>query len=101
MLESEHLAGAGEAGLHLIGWNTPFDFGLSEWVDRTGLHPVTCLTTLTRREKDGLLQQNLVLARDLLAAPDVLDVLRVSPARIRGVLEEAEQLCALAPEKGA
>lgn len=82
------------AGLHLIGWNTPFDFGLNNWVDRTGLHPVTCLGALTRKEKDLLLERRIVLARDLLRQPDLLPEIRVAPGRIKSVLEEAEGLCA-------
>lgn len=81
------------AGLHLVGWDMPFDNGLRDWVDRTGLHPLTCLTTLTSHEKEALLQQNTVLARDLPDHPELLTAAGVSPGRIRGILEEAEQLC--------
>lgn len=80
------------AGMHLISWDTPFDFGLRDWVDRTGLHPLTCLTTLSQREKDLLLEKNIVLTRDLLADPGALQALRLPPQRLSGVLEEAEQL---------
>ncbi len=81
------------AGMHLISWDTPFDYGLRDWVDRTGLHPLSCLTTLTRREKEMLLENKIVLTRELLANPAILDILRLAPTRKRGVLEEAEQLC--------
>lgn len=87
------------AGLHLISWDTPFDFGLRDWVDRTGLHPLSCLTTLTRREKESLLENKIVLSKDLLANPDALDILHLSPTRKHGVLEEAEQLCTAPAEK--
>ncbi len=81
------------AGLHLIGWDTPFDYGLRNWIDRTGLHPLTCLTTLTRQEKDHLLENKTVLTRDLLQQPELLDIARISPGRVKGILKEAEQLC--------
>lgn len=87
------------AGLHLISWDTPFDYGLRDWVDRTGLHPLSCLTTLTRREKESLLENKIVLTKELLAHPDMLDMIRLAPARKRGVLEEAEQLCTALTEK--
>lgn len=87
------------AGMHLISWDTPFDYGLRDWVDRTGLHPLSCLTTLTRREKEMLLENKIVLARELLANPAILDILHLAPTRKRGVLEEAEQLCAAPVEK--
>lgn len=87
------------AGLHLISWDTPFDYSLRDWVDRTGLHPLTCLTTLSRREKEQLLENKVVLTKDLLENPAVLEPLRLAQARMRGVLDEAEQLCTAFTEK--
>lgn len=87
------------AGMHLISWDTPFDNSLRDWVDRTGLHPLTCLTTLTRREKEHLLENKVVLTKDLLANPAVLEPLHLAPPRVKGVLEEAEQLCNAFTEK--
>ena len=81
-------------GMHLISWDTPFDAGLRDWVDRTGLHPLTCLTALTRHEKDALLERKIVLARDLLLVPEHLQDLRVPAGRMQGILDEAEKLCA-------
>ncbi len=81
------------SGMHLIGWDTPFDYGLRDWVDRTGLHPLTCLTSLTRHEKNKLLDQRVVLARELLQEPVKLDIADITPGRVRGILKEAEGLC--------
>lgn len=82
------------AGLHLVGWDTPFDNGLRNWVDRTGLHPLTCLTTLTQQEKDLLLRQNIVLTRELMTDSKLLSgVAGVAPGRVKGILEEAGQVC--------
>lgn len=83
----------GCAGLHLIGWNIPFNYALREWVDRTGLHPLTCLTSLTRTEKRLLLDEQVVLARDLSRFPQLLEKVRMAPARQQVALEEVEQLC--------
>ncbi len=81
------------SGMHLIGWDTPYDYGLREWVDRTGLHPLTCLTSLTRHEKNRFLENRVVMARELLAEPTKLDLAEISPGRVRGILKEAEGLC--------
>lgn len=81
------------SGMHLIGWDTPYDYGLREWVDRTGLHPLTCLTSLTRHEKSRLLENRVVMARELLSEPAKLDLAEVPPGRARGILKEAEGLC--------
>lgn len=81
------------SGMHLVGWDTPYDYGLREWVDRTGLHPLTCLTSLTRHEKSRFLENRVVLARELLNEPAKLDLAEISPGRVRGILKEAEGLC--------
>ena len=87
------------AGMHLISWDTPFDYSLRDWVDRTGLHPLTCLTTLTRREKEQLLENKIVLTKDLLADSRALEDLRLTPMRMKFALKEAEQLCSASVEK--
>ena len=81
------------AKMRLVSWSTPGEYGLRDWVDRTGLHPVTCLTSLTRREKDALLEKQVVLVRELLKAPVALTNIGVKQYRIKKVLEEAGQLC--------
>ncbi|MCC6462622.1 MAG: restriction endonuclease [Saprospiraceae bacterium] len=85
------------SGLQLVAWNTPFDFGLADWIDRTGLHPLSCLSSLTQREKDRLLNHHIVLVREILDAPEVLAPLRLAPDRQRAVLQEAESIAALRP----
>lgn len=87
------------AGLHLIGWDTPSDYGLRDWVDRTGLHPLTCLTTLTQQEKNTLLGHDVVLARELLPEPGPLQTLNLSFDRVKHIRDEAEQLCFSKPEE--
>jgi len=53
------------AGLHLLGWDFPAKGSLRELVDEYGIHPLTCLTTLTRQEKQQLLEKNIVLCSEL------------------------------------
>lgn len=87
------------SGLHLVSWNTPTGASLREWIDRSGLHPLTCLTTMTQQEKNRMLERNVVLAGDLVARPDLLERLAgMAPSRINAVVREAEQLCATRPE---
>src|SRR5690606_6702976 len=39
------------AGLNLVSWDFPKKGSLRERIDGSGLHPITCLTTLTKKEK--------------------------------------------------
>ncbi|HUC82580.1 MAG TPA: restriction endonuclease [Flavisolibacter sp.] len=81
------------AGLHLLGWNYPQKNSLNEQIERLGLYPITCLTTLSTKEKQILLNSKIVLCREVCDGPALLKQAGVSELRIQKVLEEAQQLC--------
>ena len=61
-------------------------------VDRFRVYPVTCLTTLTKAEKDQLLILDCITIKDLIQHPDYLKTIELSHNRIINVLKEANQL---------
>jgi hypothetical protein len=81
------------AGLGLISWDFPRGDGLRERVDRAGLHPVTCLTSLSLKEKRRLLDKEIVLCRDLCDKPQVLTEIGIRENKIAKILEEADEIC--------
>lgn len=80
-------------GLKLLGWDYPVKEGLKDLIDRLGLYPITCLTTLTKVEKQLLLDKNIVLCKEISDDVKLLDVAGVNPTRAKRVLEEVEKLC--------
>jgi hypothetical protein len=81
------------AELHMIGWDYPFKNGLREMIDRSGLYPVTCLSTLSAAEKKRLLDDRIVLCRDVVEIMDTLSFANISEKRRRNILEEVKSLC--------
>ncbi len=81
-------------GLHLIGWNYPDGGSLRSMIDQSGLYPVTCLTTMTRVEKQRLLDNKIVLCKEICRNHDLLLLAGVQQSRMRTVLDEAHTLCA-------
>lgn len=81
------------AGLKLLGWDYPAGAALREQIDSLGLYPVTCLTSLTKAEKQYLLGRKIVLCRELLVHKDALDNLHIKPGRLQIILTELEELC--------
>ncbi len=82
------------AGLKMIGWNHPSKGNLQDMIEETGLHPLTCLTTLTKKEKQELLQQGIVLCRDLkVGGGNILRTMKIKEDRIKGILTEMNVLC--------
>jgi len=86
------------AGLQLVSWDYPQGNSLREIIDLTGLHPVTCLTSLTQREKQWLMDNKMVLCRDVLANHKALTDLGIKPNRLKNVIQEAGLLCQTATE---
>lgn len=82
------------SGLYLLGWNHPGKDGLRDRIDRAGLHPVTCLTHLRKKEKQELLQAGTVVVADLQADPRRVERLGLGRERLRQVRSEVEGLVA-------
>ena len=82
------------AGLRMVGWDQPAKGSLKDRIDRSGLYPLTCLSSLNKMEKERLLAKGLVLARDVMQEPTALADARVTPAKMAAALQEAEELCA-------
>ncbi len=81
------------AGLNLVSWDFPKKSSLRERIDGSGLHPVTCLTTLTKKEKQLLLDKGIVLCQELCQNEKLLKEIGVQPAREKKVMEEARLIC--------
>lgn len=79
-------------GLNVLSWSYPAGNGLAQLIDRVGLHPITCLTTLTEGHIKTLLDQGHVLCRDVMKG---LNSLRLTPEEKLRVQQEAVQLCQL------
>ncbi len=80
------------AGLKLLGWDYPIKDSLKDLIDKLGLYPITCLTTLTKIEKQRLLDKKIVLCKEIVDNEKYLVQADVPPARIKVVMEEANQL---------
>lgn len=80
------------AGLNMLGWDYPHNRGLLSLIEETGLHPLTCLTTLPDSEKRMLLDKNIVLCRDI-KTPHLLESYGIGGKRAETVLKEAAHVC--------
>lgn len=79
-------------GMQAIGWSYPAAESLERRIDRLGLHPLTCLTTLSRSHKQRLLDMGLVLSKEVAETPGALRAIGLPEAKIALVREEARQL---------
>ncbi len=56
----------------MIGWNYPEKGNLQDMVEAEGLHPITCLTSLSPSDKKTLLEARVVLCSEIKKNPDLL-----------------------------
>tara|TARA_R110000765_G_C18905802_1_gene604502 strand:+ start:179 stop:1018 length:840 start_codon:yes stop_codon:yes gene_type:complete len=80
-------------GLMLTSWDYPKGNGLKERIDKSGLHPLTSLTTLTKAEKSKLLNKGIVLCKDINENPSLLEQIGIAKQRQKKILEDSEELC--------
>lgn len=80
-------------GLLLTSWDYPTGTGLKDRIDKSGLHPLTALTTLTKAEKTKLLDTGIVLCKELHENPSLLEKIGVPKPRHKTILEDSEKLC--------
>ena len=81
------------AGLKLLAWDYPQKNNLKNQIDELGLYPLTCLTSLTRQEKQLLLNKKIVLCLDVCRDEHLLLEIGLSQSRIKKVVEEGRRLC--------
>ncbi|WP_373056385.1 ATPase [Zunongwangia sp. H14] len=80
-------------GLLLTSWDYPVGNGLKDRIDKSGLHPLTALTTITKAEKTKLLDKGIVLCKELHENPGLLEQIEIDKKRHKKILEDSEALC--------
>lgn len=77
----------------MVGWRYPSTGGLEALIEESGLHPITCLTSLSIAQKHSLLRGGTVLCKDLAQKRSQLHNLGLSKAKTAEIIAEASQLC--------
>jgi hypothetical protein len=81
------------AGLHLVDWDSPQEGSLKMRIDGSGLHPITCLASLSRQDKKAILDEGIVLCRDL--NEHVLRAHHLAERKIQRTLTECDGIISL------
>lgn len=87
---SEAVAYGACTGMQLIGWDQPHRHGLKHWIDASGRHPITCMSSLNKMEKRALLDRGQVMCCDLTL--DILADAGVPEKKRRKVLSECTSI---------
>ncbi len=87
------------SGLQLVSWDYPKGNGIKERVDKTGVHPITCLTSLTKKEKRKLIDNEIITCKDLCNNPDKLNEVGIDNERQINIMDDAKAMCSLKPKE--
>jgi len=80
------------SGLVMVGWDYPGNRSLKHRIGLAGLHPVTCLSSLNRKEKEFLLEKGVVLCRMVPEEKALLREIGLSDNQIAKVERECDEL---------
>jgi len=81
------------SGIRLYGWNYPHNAGIGEMIRKTGVYPVTVLTSLSKAEKMRLLQGGVTLCKMIQKNPDSLHAVGITGKKAESVVSESVALC--------
>ena len=81
------------AGLGLVGWDYPEQNSLKSKIDLSRLYPITALPSLSKAEKQKILNKGIVLCREICDSPTLLNNLGINETKIKRILNEANELC--------
>lgn len=81
------------SGIKLLGWNYPQGAGLANMIQKTGVYPVTVLTTLSNTEKMRLIASGTSLCHEVAKNPHVLSAIGIPDAKVQSIVAESAAVC--------
>lgn len=81
------------SGLKLLAWDFPAGNGLKELIEKLKIYPVTILHSLTRKEKQFLIDQEIVTCNQLAKDPDILNSMKLNNKKLNAISMELEHIC--------
>lgn len=86
---------AGCNNINLLSWDQPVDDSLPKIIDRYGLHPVTVLTKITRKQAQRLIENGIALLHDIPDHERELKYAGIPEEILAEVIGEAEAIMSL------
>ncbi len=91
-LSSDSISFGEYYGVKMLSWDYPKQNALKNQVDKMGLYPITCLTTISRKEKELLLNKGCILVKDIQENSDWLAVIHPNSKKEARILQEVFEL---------
>lgn len=80
------------SGLNLLAWDYPYGNSLKELIERLKIYPVTILHSLTLKEKQFLLEKDIVTCKQLFKQKEILATMELTNSKYKLILKELTDL---------
>ncbi len=80
-------------GMGLISWRYPEGSGLVDLIEESGLHPVTAMVSLTKKQKRYIINNGLVVCREVEKKKNILEKIGLRGRKLRQIIDEANEIC--------
>ncbi|MFA5669819.1 MAG: restriction endonuclease [Balneolaceae bacterium] len=80
-------------GLKMLSWDYPKREGLKDLIDRVNLHPITSLSTISKKVKKQLLDSDVIFCMQLCEDEKILNSLGLDDRKKKQVVKEAHDIC--------
>lgn len=80
-------------GMKVISWSYPEQGSLRDLIESARLHPITIIHSLSQSHKASLLQNHVVLCKDILRDKSVLEMINLSAEEREKVISEVTAIC--------
>jgi hypothetical protein len=80
-------------GMGVVSWSYPEEESLRDLVEQYKLYPITILPSLSNQQIQALLENHIVLVKDICKNKDSLDLLAVENEKKLSIFEEAQSIC--------
>lgn len=80
-------------GLRLLSWDYPKGNGLKDLITRVGLHPVTSISSLSKQDKEMLLETDVIFCSQLHEKPELLQKIGIENRKANRIMKEVAAIC--------
>lgn len=94
-MTTDAIAYANCVGMQLMSWDYPKGNSLRDLIEKFQLHPITCLSSLSKAQKQTLLSQGIVFCQDIYRNYTVLDAFALNAKQKQEIIEESALVCSI------
>lgn len=79
--------------MHVVSWSYPNNESLRDLIEQLKLFPITALSTINEAQKQELMQNHVIMCKDIVDKSSCLDILGLTGVKKENVLKEASYIC--------